>query len=262
MGMKLFFRRYGQGFPVIILHGLFGLSDNWVSFGRRLAADFDVIIPDLRNHGQSPHDPVLNYKILAGDVQELIQDLSLTEYFVIGHSMGGKTSVQLTVNCPEKLKKLVVVDIGVGESPSSLQTRDLITAMMTVDFSRIKSRSEVDRILREQVPDLRLRQFLLKNIHYTGNGSMDWRFNLSAILENLDQIFESVEPRTPVHVPALFIRGALSDYIRDEEIAGIRKCFPEAQFKTIENAGHWVHADAPEEFYSVVWEFFNSGQHQ
>ena len=255
MGLKLFIRRYGQGFPVIILHGLFGLSDNWVSFGRRLAADFDVIIPDLRNHGQSPHDPILNYNTLAGDVEEMIQDLLLQECFIIGHSMGGKTSVQLAVNYPEKLKKLVVVDIGLRKYASSLPNQELIKAMLEVDFLKVRSRSEVDFILKDQVPDFHLRQFLLKNIYYTKEGSLNWRFNLNAIRGNLHRILDSVEPRTPVNIPALFIRGAKSEYIREEDMEGIKHFFPEAQFRTIESAGHWVHADAPEEFFSVVWEF-------
>jgi esterase len=253
--MKLFIRRFGQGFPVIILHGLLGLSDNWVSFGRRLASDFEVIIPDLRNHGQSPHSSVFDYPSLLGDLQSLIDELELREFFLIGHSLGGKIAMDYALESPERLKKLVVVDISLRKYPGNSLQQELIDAMLAVDFSVVHSRSGIDDQLKRYVRSDKLRQFLLKNAYWSDKDHLAWRSNINSINENLPLIFDGIVSDNKFENPALFIRGGLSDYISEDDRKEITIHFPDSSVSTIANATHWVHADAPEEFYNIVKDF-------
>lgn len=253
--MKLFFRRFGLGFPVIILHGLFGLSDNWVTLGRRLGIHFEVIIPDLRNHGQSPHDPVFNYPAMAGDIKELMKDLGLSEIMLLGHSLGGKIAMTVALLDPASVKKLVVVDIPVNLKPPDREHKQLIDAMLSVDFTMTRSRSDVNKQLSEKIPSLKLRQFLLKNVYWRDQEHLDWRLNLSIINQNLQKIFKGVELPGEYAGPVLFVKGGRSDYILEEDIPVMQKKFPRSIVKTIAEASHWIHADAPEEFYKMVSSF-------
>ena len=190
--MKLFFRHSGAGKPVIILHGLFGISDNWVTFGRRLSEQYSVYIPDLRNHGQSPRSQVFDFPSLENDLLELIEEQGLHDIYLIGHSLGGKTAMVFTLHNPSIVKKLVVVDISLRKSPPNSEHQQLLSAMMAVDFSMARSRSDVDKQLQQHVGSLKLRQFLLKNIYWRDKYSLDWRLNLSAINENLLSVFEGI----------------------------------------------------------------------
>ena len=255
--MKLFFRRFGQGFPVIILHGLLGLSDNWVSLGRRLAADFDVIIPDLRNHGQSPQSPIFDYPALVEDLAELVVELGLKEFFLVGHSLGGKIAMNYALDKPERIKKLVVVDISLRRYTSNTQQQELIDAMLGVDFSEIRSRSGIGQQLMQTVKSVKLRQFLMKNAYWRDKDHLAWRIDLHSINENLPLIFDEIFSENRFEKPALFIRGGLSCYISDRDIPAIENIFPLATIRTIENATHWVHSDAPDEFYDLVKTFFS-----
>ena len=253
--MKLFFRHMGQGNPVIILHGLLGLSDNWVSFGRQLARDFEVFIPDLRNHGQSPHDPVFNYPVLAEDIVELINDLKLEKVKMIGHSLGGKIAMLLALEHPALLDKLVVVDIAPRKYPANLEHQMLIDAMLKVDFSSARSRSDIDRQLEPVVHSLKLRQFLLKNIYWKDKNTLGCRANLPVLKNSLPYILEEIKSDKQFLNPVLLVKGGLSNYIVDADLSEMIRLFPGTTLETIANASHWVHADAPEEFYSIVNEF-------
>lgn len=255
--MKLFYRHSGSGSPVVILHGLFGLSDNWVTFARRLSESHSVYLPDLRNHGQSPHSNIFNFASLEEDVLEFVEELSLNDMVLMGHSLGGKTAMFFALHHPQLLKKLVVVDISLRRSPPSPEHQELINAMLAVDFSSAVSRSDVERQLKPHVKSEKLRQFLLKNVYWRDRNKLDWRLNLTAINENLPGIFGGETDTGEYSGPALFVRGALSPYIRDEDIPEIEKKFPGAEVKTIAGAGHWVHADAPGEFYAIVKEFLD-----
>jgi pimeloyl-ACP methyl ester carboxylesterase len=255
--MKLFFRQYGQGFPVIILHGLYGLSDNWVSFGRRLAADFSVFIPDLRNHGQSPHSTVFDFASMEEDIMEFLDDREFREAVLIGHSMGGKVSMRVALDYPERVSKLVVVDIGLRRVTGNREHLNLIEAMQSVDFTRVRSRSDVEKQLVPRIPDQRLRQFLMKNVYWRTPSALDWRLNLAAVGKNILNMFEGVEGDSVFDKPVLLIRGGLSGYVPDEEITEIKKRFPRAQVTTLASASHWVHADAPGEFYERVSTFLS-----
>ena len=255
--MKLFTRQFGTGRPVIVLHGLFGLSDNWATFGRLLSGHYSVYIPDLRNHGQSPHSSVFDFPSLENDLVELVEEHGLNDIFLIGHSLGGKTAMFFTLHHPEMVKKLVVVDISLRKSPPNREHQLLLDAMMAVDFSMAKSRGDVEKQLQTQVKSLKLRQFLLKNIYWRDRHSLGWRLNLGAINENLLSVFEGVNASGIFVGPTLFIRGGSSDYIRDADLDEMKTKFPGAEVKTIANASHWVHADAPGEFYGLVKNFLD-----
>ena len=255
--MKLFYRHFGNGKPVVILHGLFGLSDNWVTFGRRLGEQYSVYIPDLRNHGRSPHSPLFDFPALENDLLEMVDEWGLEEIYLVGHSLGGKIAISFSLHHPEIVKKLVVVDISLRKSTSGRHHQELLNAMISVDFSSVHSRSGVDDQLALKVPGTKLRQFLLKNVYWRDHQTLDWRLNLRAINEHLPAIFEGVSDTGFFDGPVMFIRGGMSDYILDTDIPEITMKFPGATVATIANASHWVHADAPGEFFTLVYDFLS-----
>jgi len=258
--MKLFVRRFGQGNPVIILHGLLGMSDNWVTFGRRLGADFGVFIPDLRDHGQSPHHAVFNYSALSDDLCEMVMEYGLSDIILIGHSLGGKTSMEFALHHPDLLKKMIIVDIAPRSYPSDLGHLGLIRAMMEVDLTTLHSRSQVESQLEKKVPDPRLCQFLLKNIYWKDKDTLAWRPDLPVLLKNLPLLGKGITSNLRFEKPVLWIRGGRSKYVLDSDVPEILKQFPRASVETIANASHWVHADAPEEFYDRVHDFLITRQ--
>lgn len=245
--MKLFYRTFGEGQPVIILHGIFGISDNWVTIGRRLAEKFEVFILDQRNHGQSPHSDTFNYFSMVEDLYEFIEDHQLTNPILIGHSMGGKVAMNFALEHPHRVDKLIVVDMSVRHYPLRQQHMDVLNAMMSIDFDEISTREEVEKIITPIVKSRKVSQFVLKNLYRIGKSRLAWRINVEAIYNSLENVFEGVETPYTSDIPALFIKGELSDYILEEDYEMISKKFPNAQFTTINNASHWVHADAPDE---------------
>ncbi len=248
--MKLFYRHYGTGQPVIILHGIFGVSDNWVTLGKKLAEKFSVYIPDQRNHGKSPHSATFNYFAMADDLLEFITEHKLERPMIIGHSMGGKVAMTFALEHPEMAERLVVVDISPRKYPGRNVHFDMIAAMMAVNFDAVHSRAEVEQLLETSIPNRRIRMFVMKNLYRKTRHSFDWRLNLEALNANMDYVFEGVESSDTYEGPTLFIRGGRSDYIVDADIPLIRKLFPAAQIQTIEKASHWVHAEAPAELCS------------
>jgi esterase len=245
----------GQGNPVVILHGLLGLSDNWVTFGRQLALDFEVLIPDLRNHGQSPHDPLFDFPVLVDDLHELIISEGLKKIHLIGHSLGGKTAMFFALKYPELLGKLVVVDIAFRRYPPILEHRMLIDAMMEADLTAAHSRADVERQLEMKVHSLKLRQFLLKNLFWKDKETLGWRPNLPVLKASLPLMLEEDTSGETFLNPVLLVRGGLSEYVTDDDLEPMLKKFPRTSVQTLVNASHWVHADAPGEFYKVVHEF-------
>ncbi len=254
--MKLFYRTFGEGQPLIILHGLFGISDNWVTFGKRISKlGFKVYIPDQRNHGQSPHSDTFNYLAMTDDLMDFIDDHEIEDPILIGHSMGGKVSIRFTLENPELIKKAVIVDISLREYPKRTSHLQIIDAMRRIDFDMVSSRKEVDMLISERLPDFKLRNFILKNLYWAEKNKLGWRINFEAICDNIEDLFDGVDTMDTFDNPSLFIRGSLSDYVLDEDIPRIEYNFPSYKLVTIENASHWVHAEAPEEFYNLVSEF-------
>ena len=253
--MKLFYRTYGEGQPVIILHGIFGISDNWVTIGRRLAEKFEVFILDQRNHGQSPHNDTFNYFALAEDLFEFIEDHQLTNPILIGHSMGGKVAMNFALEHPHRVDKLIVVDMSVRHYPPRQQHMNVLNAMMSIDFDEISTREEVEKIITPIVKSRKISQFILKNLYRIGKTRLAWRLNVDAIYNNIENVFEGIDSPYTSDIPALFIKGGASDYILNEDYDKILKKFPNAKFTTINNASHWVHADAPDELCAIFSKF-------
>ncbi len=258
--MKLFFRSLGKGNPLLILHGLFGVSDNWMSFARAFETSHEVCLPDLRNHGRSPHSPVFNFQALENDILELVEDHELQNIYLMGHSLGGKIAMNFAIHHPDYVKKLVVVDISPRKYPDSPEHQILIDAMRGVDFSTATTRSAVDLQLKEKIQSPKVRQFLLKNVYWRDRETLDWRLNLASIDQHLPSIMEEIEPNGVFHGPTLFVRGGLSLYITEQDMIQIKNKFPLAVVTTIENASHWVHADAQEEFLRIVSGFLGADQ--
>jgi len=255
--MKLHFRHFGKGQPVVILHGLFGQSDNWVTIARRISEHFSVFIPDQRNHGQSPHAPVHTYPAMSDDLLEFLDDHSIEKCFLIGHSMGGKTAMTFALENPGRVEKLAVIDISPRKYPErNIHTR-VITRMLSISPEEMNSRTRVEQLLSEKIEDPRIRMFILKNLYYRMPGQLGWRLNLEAINQNLDHLFDGIHSSATYKGDTLFLRGGKSDYIQDEDEALIQSLFPRAAIKTISGASHWIHADAPEEVYAVLMNFLN-----
>jgi pimeloyl-ACP methyl ester carboxylesterase len=259
--MELFYRHYGNGEPLIILHGLFGISDNWVSFARRLSDRYEVFIPDQRNHGRSPHHPEFNYAVLVDDLFEFINRHKIHDPVILGHSMGGKVAMLSALEHPDLLKALIVADISLRTYEHRHHHLKMIEAMMGVDLTAAKSRSEVELQLKQKISEERVRQFLMKNLYRRENNEgFAWRFNLDAINRNLSAVFEGINTSKIFTKPALFIRGDRSDYIKYDDFDRIYRNFPNADIKTIEGAGHWLHAEKPDEFYETVDDFLRRNE--
>ncbi len=261
--MELFFRKTGNGKPIIILHGLYGSSDNWHSIARALSDSFTVYTVDLRNHGNSPHDAVHTYQALADDVVEFMNRLQLKKAIFIGHSMGGKVALKFGQNHPELVERMVIVDISptgyIGtETPETISHRNIIQSLLELNPDTILSREEADRMLQSHIPSDKVRQFLLKNLKRNTTGGFYWNMNIPALADNMDAIFQGVLPdenHPAPDFPMLFIKGEQSDYIRPSDMEVISRLYPGAVMTIIPEAGHWIHAEQPEAFLTAIRTF-------
>ncbi|NIP47189.1 MAG: alpha/beta fold hydrolase [Gammaproteobacteria bacterium] len=252
MHVNLSYKSQGAaGSPIIILHGLLGSSSNWRSIARRLAERHRVLCLDLRNHGDSPHADDMSYPAMAGDVRAFMDTHDIDTATVIGHSMGGKTAMRLALESPGRVARLVVVDIA--PSVSEHDHLPVLHAMASLDTARVVRRADAERLLEPQIADAGMRMFVLQNLVSTPRG-FEWRIDLGAIERNLPALRDfPVEPAmAPFDGAALFVRGALSDYVRDSDEALIRRLFPHAEIVTVEDAGHWLHAEQPERFLEIL----------
>jgi esterase len=250
--MELFFRELGQGQPIIILHGIFGSSDNWLTQAKLFSPHYRVFTVDQRNHGQSPHDEGFSYPVMVEDLREFIDAHRLENPIVIGHSMGGKVAMNFALAHPEKLEKLIVVDIA--PKPYNLEHYVIINGLKSVPIQSITSRNEADAALTEYVPEADVRQFLLKNLQRQAEGGFTWKINLPVIDKNLSNIGLDLQFDGKFEKPTLFIKGGKSKYVKDEDIARIKEVFPKAELKTLDT-GHWVQAEKPQEFVDTVMEW-------
>ena len=250
--MKLHHRIIGEGKPLIILHGLFGSSDNWQTHAKRFSDYFQVILVDQRNHGHTDWSDEFDYDILAEDLHELITDLGLEKVNLLGHSMGGKTAMRYAQLYPDTIEKMIVVDMGIKGYPPHHQ--EILKGIAALNATAMDSRSAAEEVLLPFVPENGTRQFLMKNLYWIEKGKLAWRMNVAVLEREMQNILKAI-PDEEVFVQTLFIRGGMSKYIIDEDIPEIEDRFPDSSFLTIENAGHWVHAEQPEEFMNAVLEF-------
>ncbi len=251
--MKLNYKTIGEGQPLIILHGLFGSLDNWLSIAKELSDSFKIYLVDQRNHGQSPHSDEFNYGVMADDLKEFIETQGITRPFVLGHSMGGKTAMKFALQHGDMWEKLIVVDISPRAYPVHHEV--ILEGLSAIDVDTLKSRGEADKKLAAYVSDFGTRQFLLKNLNRKKSGGFEWKINLPAIKSNIEIIGEGMNERLAIEKDVLFIRGEKSDYIKNDDIILITQHFPNAKVETVKNAGHWVHAEQPESLIALVNNF-------
>ena len=249
----LFSKIEGSGKPILILHGFLGMSDNWKSLGTQFATDFQVHMLDLRNHGRSLHAEDFSYEFMAQDVHAYCEEHQLENIDIIGHSMGGKVAMLLATTHPELVRKLIVADIAPKFYPQHHQ--DILAGLNAVDFSMQPSRSDVEVIMAQYIPDFGTRQFLMKNLFWKEPGQLAFRFNLAVFNQKMNEIGVALPQSARYQKPTLFIRGGNSKYILDSDFEDIKKHFPNSSIETIPNVGHWLHAENPIEFYQRVTSF-------
>ncbi|MBN2481453.1 MAG: alpha/beta fold hydrolase [Bacteroidales bacterium] len=261
--MKLAFHKLGAGKPLIILHGLYGSSDNWFSIGRKLSENFEVYLIDQRNHGNSPHSPSHTYETMRDDLYEFINDHHLQPAVLIGHSMGGKTAMSFALKYHERVDTLIVVDISPSGYNNPVHDRqsaihnNIIRALQLLDPVMIRNRHDADRMLQKSIPQEKIRQFLLKNLKKNKDGKYRWKLNVEALAKNMEHISAGIiEPDqssyASLSIPALFIKSEFSEYILKEDEDLIHRIFPLARVINIPGTGHWLHAEKPELFLKAI----------
>lgn len=256
--MKLNFKQYSDsGEPLLIMHGLFGSLGNWSGQSRQFAKDFSVYGLDLRNHGSSPHSDAMNYTVMAQDVVEFMDDHDIERCHLLGHSMGGKTAMQVALSAPQRVDRLVVADIAPVHYKG--QHDSIMEGLEAIDLSRISSRNEADDVLAKYESDELVRQFLLTNLVRDSDGGYSWRINLPVLKSNYDRLREAPASTGPFEGPTLFVKGALSNYITEKHRDAILTRFPNASTKVIMHTGHWLHAEKPQTFYRIVRGFLKPG---
>jgi esterase len=250
--MELFFRELGNGQPMIILHGLMGSADNWLTQAKILSNHYKVYTVDQRNHGLSPHSDDFDYKVLANDIKDFIIEHAINNPIVLGHSMGGKAAMNFAIANPTLLDKLIVVDIAPKAYP--IHHDSIVEGLKAIPIDTLQTRNEADAILSEYVPEVDVRQFLLKNLSRKATGGFSWKINLPVIDKNLELISADIQFSGTFDGPSLFIRGAKSKYVKDEDRQRIKNLFPNSTLVTMDT-GHWVQAEKPQEFVDVVMNY-------
>lgn len=245
----------GEGAPLVILHGLFGSLDNWLTAAKHLGENYKVYLVDQRNHGQSFHESEFSYEAMANDLRHFIQTKKIEKPLLLGHSMGGKTIMKYTSLFEDSFEKMIVVDIAPKDYPVHHQS--ILDAYNAVDLNKVERRSDAEDQLKPLVKNVAIRQFLLKNLSRDKNGNFSWKINLPVIEKNIENVGEGLPEKIISDKPVLFMRGAKSDYILDEDQDLIKKLFPDAQLITIKNAGHWIHAEQPDAFVETVKQFLS-----
>lgn len=254
--MKLNFKSYGQGPAIVILHGLFGSLDNWLTHARNLETDYSVYLIDQRNHGRSPHSDVFDYRAMAEDLHELMENEGILYAHLLGHSMGGKTVMEFAGLYPEKVDKLIVADMGIKKYPP--HHTDVLDALTSIDLSAIPSRKAAEVFLMQKLHnDVVTTQFLLKGLGRNEQNNFKWKFNFPSILKNYENILAAVSPEI-FEKPTLFLTGGNSHYVEVADHAAIRSHFPLVEFEVMEGVGHWLHAENPALFLEKVRKFLEA----
>jgi len=235
------YKTFGKGDPVIILHGLFGMLDNWQTIGKELAAHYMVYLVDQRNHGKSPHFDEHSYKLMAEDLAKFMEENWIHRAHLIGHSMGGKTVMQFAGAFEDMIDKLIVIDIAPKQSQRGHD--EILDALSSLDLSNIDKRSEAEEALSERISDRGVMQFLLKNLTRRKEGGYRWKMNLPVLVSQYERILDPITFKKPFEAPTLFLKGAKSSYIQKDDEKMIKEMFSNVKIKEIKDAGHWVHAE-------------------
>jgi len=243
--VELNYKSFGQGEPVIILHGLFGTLDNWQTIAKALADEYLVFIVDQRNHGRSPHVPGMSYSLLAEDLREFMESHWIYRAHIVGHSMGGKTAMQFALIYPDMVDRLAVIDIAPKAYAGGHEA--IFDALLSLPLDEVESRQEAEAFLAARIDDPGVLQFLLKNLSRSTEGHYAWKMNLPVLHQYYHKILDTVAGDAPYEESVLFLRGGRSQYIQlPQDEPAIRALFPEARIETVPGAGHWVHAEAPQ----------------
>jgi esterase len=246
----------GKGEPFLILHGFLGMSDNWKTLGAQFATlGYEVHMLDMRNHGRSFQTPEFNYQLMVDDILQYCQFNNLEKITLLGHSMGGKTAMLFACDYPSLIHKLIIADIGPKYYAPHHQS--IIEGLLAVDFSLKPSRTEVDTIVANYIPDFGTRQFLLKSLYWKEAGQLDFRFNIEYLSNKIEEIGRALPDEKKFLKDVLFIRGEKSKYILDSDINSIKEQFPKMKLETVTNAGHWLHAENPIDFFNYLKIFIN-----
>lgn len=257
MTPQLNYKILGQGSPIIILHGLFGMLDNWMNMAKRLEAEgYMVILVDQRDHGRSPHTDEFSYALLSEDLFHFMDENWIHNSILIGHSMGGKTSLQFVSEHESMISKLLVIDIGLKKYTGGHQ--DVFDALFAIDIKNVQNRDEVQSILMKKLNDLGTVLFLMKNLTRNKVGGFEWKMNLPLLYQKYQNILSNISFSHSCETETLFIRGDRSNYILDDDWSQITEILPNAQLKTITDAGHWVHVDQPDELFNTIIDFIRT----
>jgi len=254
--MSLHSQIIGEGTPFIILHGLLGMSDNWRTLGRKFSElGYQVHLVDQRNHGRSLHSDEFSYELISEDLKEYCDEQDLDNFVLMGHSMGGKTAMQFATSYPDMVQKLFVADIGPKAYPQHHQ--DIFKALLLVDFSKVSSRGDVEEILSGYVPEVGVRQFLVKNLYWKEKGVLAFRANVKVLSDRNEEVGKPLNEGMMYDGPTLFLGGENSGYIEPMDELLIHKHFPNARIDWVSNAGHWLHSENPTEYFEKVVTFLN-----
>ncbi len=256
--MKLNFIEVGKGRPMVILHGLFGSLDNWMTIAKRFAEQYRVFLVDQRNHGRSEHVNEHTYEAMADDLLLFFEEHQIEKTILVGHSMGGKTAMQFAIDNPDLLDRVVVIDIG----PQGYEVHhdQIIRSLQSLDLSKIKSRKEAETDLAAMLNENNTRQFLLKNLYRTSgeedSDTFAWRFNLPIIARDIEEV--GLPIFGSCHLPILFVRGSRSNYLSDGQLPELKEQFPNAELVSL-NTGHWIHAEDPDGLFDIIIAFSQKG---
>lgn len=252
--MTLYSNIIGKGKPLIILHGFLGMGDNWKTLAKQFSeSNFEIHLVDQRNHGRSFHSNAFDYELMAEDLKIYCETNNLEDIILLGHSMGGKTAMLFASKYPELVNKLIVADISPRYYP--VHHDAILEGLSQLDFSQIKTRGEADKALSNYVTDIGTRMFLLKNLYWVEKGQLGLRINLEVLKENVSEVGEALPIHAIFEKDTLFLRGDRSEYIAEADEALIHRHFPNSKIITISNAGHWLHAENPKDFYNSVINF-------
>jgi pimeloyl-ACP methyl ester carboxylesterase len=261
--MGLFYRKQGTGYPIIILHGLYGSSDNWLTIAKYLSFYFQIWLLDLRNHGRSPHFPTHTYKEMADDVYFFMKENNIVNPIIVGHSMGGKVAMTIARYYPQALSKLIIVDIApVNYSKYNIADvlihEHIIDSLLNLNLNEVKQLKDADNLLSSYIKDEKLRLFLLKNLKKEKD-KYHWQLNLKVLKQYLPHIIDGFEDwqDVTINIPTYFFKGEYSSYINEKFYAIINNIFKNTEIILVPNAGHWLHSENTEFFVKKVIEITN-----